>query len=110
MAMTDKFNASLTALMDCASYCDLCAAACLREKDIHNLINCIRSDLDCAEMCRVTAAMLARSSDCISTVCAACAEICAFCAHHCEMHDYEHCRECAKACRRAQEECEAIAA
>lgn len=108
--MTDIFNASLTALNDCTTLCDLCAAACLKEQEVHALVDCIRSDLDCAEMCRITAAMLARSSDSIGPVCRACAEICANCAKHCEMHDYDHCRACAKACRRAQEECEAIAA
>lgn len=108
--MTETFNASLAALNDCATLCDLCAAACLKEKESHNLIDCIRSDLDCADACRTTSALLARGSDSVAVLCKACAEVCARCAEHCEMHDYEHCRVCAKACRRAQEECEAIAA
>jgi hypothetical protein len=106
--MTDSFNASLTALNDCATYCDLCAAACLRETDVRQMADCIRMTMDCAEVCRVTSAMLARTSDSINVMCRACAEVCARCAEHCEGFELDHCRACAKACRRAQEECEAI--
>lgn len=108
--MTDSFNASLTALNDCATYCDLCTSACLREREVEKLAHCIRETIDCAEICRVTSALLARSSDSVRDLCRACAEVCARCAAHCEGLDYDHCRACARACRRAQEECEAIAA
>lgn len=105
--MTDTFNASLTALNDCATWCDLCVAACLKEGD--GMLDCIRSCLDCAEACRITSAFLGRHSEGLKAMCNACAEICKRCAEHCEVHDNDHCRACAKACRRAQEECEAIA-
>lgn len=108
--MSITFNASITAINDCAVWCDICAAACLNEGDIEAMRECIRSSLDCAEVCRLTSSYLGRHSEMIKIMCKACAEICARCAAHCETHDTEHCRACAKACRKAQEECEAIAA
>lgn len=105
--MTGTFNTSLTALSDCATWCDLCVTACLNMDEDRR--DCIQSCLDCAEACRITSAFLGRHSELIKVMCKACAEICKRCAEHCEVHDDEHCRACADACRKAQEECEAIA-
>lgn len=106
----NQWNPSITALHDCAVSCEVCAQDCMREKNIHSLVNCIRASLDCANVCRVTAAFLARTSDSTKTLCRACAEVCAHCARICEVHDLNYCQACARACRRAQEECEAILA
>jgi hypothetical protein len=50
----------LDALARCAAACDYCADACLAEDNIQMMVPCIRTDRDCADICRVTAAFIAR--------------------------------------------------
>lgn len=106
------FNPTISALNDCIISCEVCARACLEEKNIDMLRDCIRSDLDCAELCRAAVTMVARGSPSAPAVCAAAAEAIRRCAEECEKHQdmHKHCRECAKACRSALEECQAVAA
>ena len=94
----------------CAAVCDYCAAACLEEEDVTPLAQCIRTDLDCADICRLTASMLARGSDSIDDLCRLCAKICGACADACAQHDHEHCKRCTEACQRAERECQRMVA
>lgn len=36
----------------CAQVCTSCADACLAEPNVQGLVQCIRLDLDCSDMCR----------------------------------------------------------
>ena len=103
----------LTALNKCAAECSHCATACLNEQDVRMLSRCIKLDIDCADICRLTASYVARSSEHANHLLKECAEICEACAQECEKHaahGMEHCRTCAQACRHCAEECMQLAA
>lgn len=96
----------LDALYRCISACELCATACLQEEDVPMMVPCIRLDRDCADICRLTAAFIARSSDHAKHVIKECIEICRKCAEECGQHKHDHCQKCAAACRACAEACQ----
>jgi len=106
----DTYQSALDAVYACAAACDHCAAACLGEPDPATMEACIRLDVDCAELCRTTAGFLARDSDQLSRICAACADICEACGKECDKFEHEHCKQCARACRDCGEQCRRLAA
>ncbi len=94
----------------CAATCNYCINACLEEDDVKMLAACIRIDMDCAEVCSLTASLLARGSSHGEHLLKECAEICGKCAAECEKHAHmDHCRECAEACRACEAACMAEA-
>jgi hypothetical protein len=94
----------------CAVACDHCAASCLQEPDVKMVARCIALDMDCAQICRLAAAYMARGSEFAAAVCQACAEVCQACGDECARHQMSHCQECAAACRRCADECRRMAA
>jgi len=106
----EQFASCIEACNECADACDHCAAACLQESGVKDLLRCIRLDLDCAAICRVAVASMARGSEIAPQICLACAEVCEACAEECERHKrMDHCKTCAEACRRCAEECRRMA-
>jgi hypothetical protein len=104
-----QFQSCIDACNACAAACDQCAAACLRESDPKAMTRCIALDIDCAQLCRLAAGYMARGSECVGTLCAACAEVCEACGDECAKHPMAHCQECAQACRRCADECHRMA-
>lgn len=108
---TQKLADSIAACLECAQTCTACADACLAEEMISDLRDCIRLNLDCADICAATGSILSRRTGSnLTTVKAAleacrtaCAECGAECVKHANMH--EHCRVCAEACRRCEQAC-----
>ena len=107
----DMLADCIQACYDCAQTCIACADACLAEDKVADLTACIRTDLDCADMCQTTGAMLSRRTGYDANLTRAFLEACAAacracgdeCAKHADMHD--HCRICADACRRCEQAC-----
>ena len=93
----------------CAVACAHCAGACLQEADVKMMARCIALDMECADICRLAAASMARGGEFASAICAVCADACDACADECAKHSMSHCRECAAACRRCAKECRAMA-
>lgn len=105
-----KNQALLTALHNCVSECNHCITACLDEADLKMLSKCIKLDIDCAEICTLTAALIARGSEHGKHMLKECAEVCNACAEECEKHakmGMEHCKTCAEACRNCAKACSA---
>ena len=100
-----KYQTVIQAIMACAAECNHCAAACLNEDHATMMKRCIMLDLDCAAICKETAAALARGSEMATTFLQTCATICDACADECGKHEHDHCKECAEACRRCAEAC-----
>lgn len=98
---------------DCAQACVICADACLGEEMVQNLLQCIRLNQDCADLCAAAGAIASRRTGSNETVIRAtlqaCAEACRVCAEECERHAkmHEHCRICADSCRRCEDACTA---
>ena len=95
----------LDALARCIAACEYCADACLHEADIKMMVPCIRLDRDCADICRLTAAFIARGSDHARHILKECLEICQKCQAECAKHQHDHCQQCAKACQECLDAC-----
>lgn len=105
----ERYQACIDACNRCAQACFHCAAACLQEPDVQQMTECIRLDLDCAEVCRLASSVMSRGSDCAPQVCALCAEICIRCGDECARHPMDHCQECARVCRECARICRTMA-
>lgn len=107
----DKLGACIEACIECAQACTACADACLSEEMVSELIKCIRTDLDCADICASTGNVLSRHTGYDANVTRAalesCRAACGACADECEKHAdmHEHCRICADVCRRCEQAC-----
>lgn len=105
---SDQRAEAIEALLRCTAHCSICADACLAEDSVADLRQCIRTDLDCADICAVTARLLERQTGqnpaALRSLVEACQAQCDACAQECEGHadHHEHCRLCAEACRPAR--------
>jgi len=102
-------EACLRACNECATACLQCATACLQEADPKPMTRCIALDLECADICRLAAASLARDSAHTQAICVLCATACRGCAEECGKHGMDHCKRCAEACERCEQTCLAMA-
>ena len=109
MVGNEKYHACIEACVECLVARDMCSEACLHEKDVKMMVECIRLDRDCADACLTALRAMSRNGPLVGELCAACAEACDRCAAECESHEAEHCRVCAEACRRCAEECRKMA-
>ncbi|MDP2086770.1 MAG: four-helix bundle copper-binding protein [Gemmobacter sp.] len=97
----------------CAQTCTACADACLAEDMVDHLRQCIRLNLDCADICAATGAMGSRRTGSniavLRVAIQACEVACRECAGECEKHasQHAHCRICAQACMRCADACRA---
>lgn len=108
---TVKFTECIQACFECTQTCTACADACLSEEKVADLTKCIRSNLDCADICATTGSALSRhtgyDANLTRAFLEACATACKTCGDECERHSsmHEHCRICAEACRRCEQTC-----
>ena len=111
-----KLAECIEACYECAQACTACADACLSEDMVAELTTCIRTDLDCADVCEATGRVLSRhtgyDANLTRSVLEACAAACKACGDECESHAdmHEHCRVCAEACRRCETACRELIA
>lgn len=103
-------DAVLRTIEECIAACNACFAACLEEEDISMMRGCIRLDRECAELCGLLAAAVARNSENVSVYAEAAAKLCEACGNECDRHDHDHCKRCAKACFACLEICKTLAA
>jgi hypothetical protein len=95
----------------CVETCTACSAACLRESDLTMMADCIRTDLDCADLCDTTARVLARANAAelgmTKALLQACLMACESCGSECRKHasHHDHCRVCAEACAECADAC-----
>ena len=106
----EKNKELISMLNECAAECNHCTSACLDEQDVKMLAKCIKLEIDCAEICRLTISFLARGSEHAEHILKECAEICDACAKDCEKHSHmEHCKKCAEVCHKCAEACQQTA-
>ena len=102
----------IEACFECAQACTACADACLSEQMVADLVKCVRTNLDCADVCDATGRVLSRhtgyDANLTRRLLDACALACRTCGDECERHAgmHEHCRVCAEACRRCEHACQ----
>jgi hypothetical protein len=82
----------------CAQTCTSCADACLAEEMVKELTQCVRLNLDCADVCNITGRIATRRTgsddELIRRMLVTCAAACRLCGDECERHAsrHEHCR------------------
>ena len=102
---------ALDALNDCIQACIADTDADLSEKDLADMVRCVRLCLHCADVCAATAGVLSRPAEydpnVVRPLLESCVAICKSCGDECERHarHHEHCRICAEACRRCESAC-----
>ncbi|PYF97823.1 protein of unknown function [Georgenia satyanarayanai] len=107
----DLLARAVDALVACSQACTACADACLSEDMVDQLRTCIRTNLDCADICDTTARVLSRHTGYDATLTRAmlqaCIQACRTCGDECAAHagHHEHCRVCAEACRACEQAC-----
>ena len=107
----NELAAAINALIMCSQACTACADACLSEYAVADLTKCIRTNLDCADICDTTARVLSRhtgyDANISRSLLEACATACLACASECAMHAdvYDHCRICSDACSQCEIAC-----
>ena len=103
--------AAIDAITECAQACIADTDADLGERDVTEMVRCIRLCLDCADICTAAAAVTSRpagyDANVTKLLLEACVAICRSCGDECERHArmHEHCRVCAEACRRCEQAC-----
>jgi hypothetical protein len=96
----------------CAPACTACADACVAEEMVQQLRQCIRLNLDCADVCAATGALASRrtgsNEQILRQMLQVCAAACQVCGEECQRNarQHEHCRICAEACRRCEQACQ----
>lgn len=112
----DLIARAVDLMVACSSACTVCADACLAEPMVAELARCIRSDLDCADVCAAAARVMSRQTeydaDVSRAVVQACLTACRACEQECASHAqmHEHCAACAQACRDCAAVCEELLA
>lgn len=112
----DTLTRCITACTTCSLACTACSDACLAENDLPMLVKCIRTNLDCADICDTTSKVLTRQTTydpvVIRSVVDACLTAIQVCADECEIHAarHKHCEVCAMVCREAEASCRELLA
>ncbi|MBX2953702.1 MAG: four-helix bundle copper-binding protein [Leadbetterella sp.] len=104
-----KFQFCIEACRECTVICHQCAVACLHEKEVDHLRNCIQLNLECVALCDAAVKVMSLDGRFSRETCRVCRDICNACAEECEKHaamGMDHCRECAETCRRCAAACE----
>ena len=108
--MTDKQYYNLVqTLHECMEACNHCYDACLKEKDMTMMAECIRLDRECADICAFLEQSLTRNSPFASDLATICAKVCGACGNECQKHNHDHCQNCAETCFKYVEACKEIA-
>ncbi|HLV40704.1 MAG TPA: four-helix bundle copper-binding protein [Brumimicrobium sp.] len=95
----------ISALENCIIHCNHCADACLDEKNVSHMVDCIRTDRVCAEICTALKNILSISYTNVGGLVEYCQQICRECADECGSHEAQHCKDCAEACRKCEQAC-----
>jgi len=87
-----------------------CAASIWHEQDVKMTERWLTLEMDCAAICALAVAAIARDSEHAKAIGDWCATICKSCGDECGKHRMEQCQKCAKACHRCADECRKMAA
>ncbi len=104
-----------SAMNECIQQCLACSTTCQQTALTHCLElggehvepTHFRLMIDCAEVCRSAAALMANGSAFHAAQCVVCADICRACAESCKR--LSDMNECVQACERCADACEAMA-
>lgn len=106
-------NETQMCIQDCTLCHQICTQTwnyCLTKGGEHLEPRHLKTLIDCAQICTVSADFMSRNSNLHTVVCNACAEACAACAMSCEkFREDEAMQLCAEVCRRCEASCQEMA-
>lgn len=106
----ERFQSCIKACNECATECERCSNACLKQEDVKKFAHCIQLTKDCIDICILVSGLMARNSEFAQKICILCAEICQACGDECKKHSQmEHCKRCADTCYHCAQECRNMA-
>jgi hypothetical protein len=110
--MAKQMRECIENCLQCHALCLEVHQQCLRLQGGHTEADHMRTLLDCAQSCMVSADFMLRMSPHHRAYCAVCAEVCRECADSCERTGGEDAvmERCAEACRRCESTCRQMAA
>jgi hypothetical protein len=109
--MAEQMQRCIQECLSCFSICEQTLAHALKRGGRHATADLTRALLDCAESCRMSAAMMSRESAFHARQCALCADVCKACEEACEAFaDDPQMKACADACRSCFESCRTMGA
>lgn len=109
--MENNMKAILEACLKCATECNRCYGECLKNNTGGNKHNCITTCKDCADICLLTASLVARNSKYANDLIAVCSKVCKECSETCkqscegENSCSVECLTCANTCAECAEIC-----
>lgn len=95
----------LNALNACTAACNECFASNLAAPGSAVSARSIQLTRDCADLCQLVAAFVARGSEHVKFLLRECAELCHTCADEVTQLPHDYCRRCTDACRQAEDAC-----
>ena len=104
----EQYESMIEALHECMVACNHCYDACLKEENVKMMVDCIRLDRECADICAYLEQAISRGTPFLSELSQVCAAICEACSSECEKHPHEHCQTCAAACLKCAEACRKV--
>ena len=113
-SVNDTLVRCIEECLSCAQSCVVCADACLAEPMVEQLRQCIRLNLDCADVCEATGKLASRRTgsnpELLRQMIETCAAACRRCGEECARHagEHQHCRVCADACRSCEDACRKV--
>jgi len=110
MFMDHTYETCIEACLAYAAACDYCASACLKERDVHEMVRSIQLDMEWPPYAGQRHSSCAPGSEHANTICQLCADICNACAEECNKHNVDHCKRCASICISCAEECAVMTA
>ncbi len=109
-AVSDEMQRCIDNCTECHNICVQTTAYCLEMGGRHAEASHLRTLLDCAETCAISANFMLRGSDLHPQTCGVCAEACDRCAQSCQQFaDDQQMKDCADMCRRCAESCRQMA-
>jgi hypothetical protein len=109
--MGEQMQRCIQECLSCFSVCEQTLAHCLRKGGKHAAPELVKVMVDCAESCRMSAAMMSRESAFHARHCGLCADICKACEEACEEFAGDaQMKACADACRSCADACRQMAA
>jgi hypothetical protein len=109
--LDEKTQNCIKDCLACATVCTQTISHCLQQGGRHAAADHIKLLSDCADMCRMSASMMARGSIFHARHCSLCAEVCKACEESCEeFGDDPQMKACADACRTCWDACRQMGA
>jgi hypothetical protein len=108
-ATTELFGDCLTTTAACIAACERCAKECGLSGDPERE-KCAALCRDCADVARLSEALMLRGSPYATDLCALHEELCQACADLCSQFTHACCQACAKACAACATTCHSCAA